>query len=114
MGIDTDAAQFKEGLSDARKQANDDASYDVKDRVRDVFSQWDNDGDGVISKVELSQVLEMLGVGSETIKTIQTAMDLDKNGVVDYDEFCDWVFGRAKEDLPVDAFERKVSARQLR
>merc|ERR1712138_322873 len=75
-----------------------------KPDVKAVFASFDDNGDGVISREELNRVLSLLGADAAFIDFIFSEMDVNKDGKVSYDEFCDWAFGSAKKDLPADVY----------
>jgi len=69
--------------------------------VREKFRRWDLDGDGVISRSELGHVLGRLGMEEEEIDMIFRAADVkvrclcgpaEENGVIEYDEFVEWLY----------------------
>jgi len=66
-----------------------------QESVADTFLAWDKDNSGSISKEELSQVLKELNpdFSEEDISVIFEDFDKNKDGVVDYREFLDWIFG---------------------
>lgn len=68
-----------------------------EDIVKATFRLWDQNGDGLIAKHELSKVLRKLCVKSkfsqEQLIALINVMDTDHNGKVDYDEFVDFLFG---------------------
>jgi len=52
----------------------------------------DVDGDGVISRHELTVVLKKLGMDDAAIDKTFSAMDLDSDGKIDYKEFVSWLY----------------------
>lgn len=64
--------------------------------VKDAFEQWDQDGDGVITKEELGSVLQELNpdITEEHIDQMLQAADVNQDGVVDYQEFIAWLYNR--------------------
>mmetsp|Transcript_89212 Transcript_89212/g.158150 ORF Transcript_89212/g.158150 Transcript_89212/m.158150 type:complete len:360 (-) Transcript_89212:119-1198(-) len=74
----TDAKQFRE---------------DKEDYLLQTFKQWDKNGDGQLSLQELSKVLQTCGIDySQTeMQKLMAAVDLDKNGTVEFEEFSSWL-----------------------
>eukprot|EP00746_Dinoflagellata_sp_MGD_P014398 gnl/MRDRNA2_/MRDRNA2_131539_c0_seq1.p1 gnl/MRDRNA2_/MRDRNA2_131539_c0~~gnl/MRDRNA2_/MRDRNA2_131539_c0_seq1.p1 ORF type:complete len:199 (-),score=46.18 gnl/MRDRNA2_/MRDRNA2_131539_c0_seq1:11-607(-) len=64
----------------------------VKDKLKQLFRQWDRNKDGVISRGELNEVFTQLNLEQAMIDAMFEAADTNKNGVIDTDEFIDWVF----------------------
>ena len=66
---------------------------------REIFNLVDKDGGGTISKEELGELMETLGIDAtpEEIDLMIAEIDEDNNGVIDFDEF-------------VAVMSRKVSA----
>jgi len=67
--------------------------------VAKAFREWDADGNGKISRSELTQVLTSLdqSITPKSAESLFKAMDRDGDGEVDYEEFVNWLFqgGRA-------------------
>mmetsp|Transcript_67354 Transcript_67354/g.111563 ORF Transcript_67354/g.111563 Transcript_67354/m.111563 type:complete len:316 (-) Transcript_67354:284-1231(-) len=68
------------------------------DKIKEIFQKFDTDGNGVISLAELKSVLQRLPVPSgstpmsdSVFDTFLAAMDENHDGVVDYNEFADWL-----------------------
>jgi len=64
-----------------------------EDRLRESFETWDVDGNGEISAGEMAQLFSKLAPGLDTkslFKMLAQA-DLNKDGVLDYDEFVSWL-----------------------
>ena len=65
---------------------------------REIFNLVDKDGGGTISKEELGELMETLGIdATQEIDLMIAEIDEDNNGVIDFDEF-------------VAVMSRKVSA----
>lgn len=79
-GISSEA--WREGLTESEK------------RVLDAFQQWDVDGNGKISEGELMTVLGVLDptITCEKAQRLFAVADLNKDGQLDYEEFCKWLF----------------------
>lgn len=60
--------------------------------IKEKFRRWDRNGDGVISRAELGHVLGGLGMQEEEIDMIFRAADVKENGVIEYDEFVEWLY----------------------
>merc|ERR1712008_14522 len=58
------------------------------------FQRWDKDGDGNISRKELSTIMKSLNdsLSESEIDTIFSSVDTDSSGLIDYNEFVRWVF----------------------
>lgn len=57
--------------------------------LKELFEFFDKNSDGVISRSELIELVEVLlserGIGKST--KVMKEFDLDQNGVIDFDEF---------------------------
>jgi len=67
---------------------------DVKDKLKQLFRQWDRNHDGFVARDELENALSGIGlsVSLEEQNLMFNAADKDGNGVIDTDEFIDWAF----------------------
>ncbi|XP_076449473.1 neo-calmodulin-like isoform X1 [Babylonia areolata] len=63
--------------------------------IRDTFHMFDKNGDGMITSDELGQVMISLGQRPtlDELKTFIRAVDTDRSGTIDFDEFVD-IFAR--------------------
>lgn len=70
-------------------------------RVRDLFLEWDEDGDGSISKREFVRALALLGlhVGSDEAGALFDAFDADLSGTVDFEEMSKALRRRATVEI---------------
>jgi Ca2+-binding EF-hand superfamily protein len=62
--------------------------------VKSVFRVWDKNGDGLITKSEFERVMKATtpGLTDNKIKILIMMVDTTKDGVIDYDEFCNFLF----------------------
>lgn len=62
--------------------------------VQQAFNQFDADGSGAIDKDELQMLSQRLGhpLSDEELNRALVDLDLNKDGVIDFDEFCRWYF----------------------
>jgi len=71
-------------------------TYDRKydDDVKPAFGKFDKDFSGAIDKGELKELSSELGypLNDEQLEKALTDLDLNKDGVVDLNEFCRWYF----------------------
>jgi len=67
-----------------------------EDKIKSLFAQYDQDGNGSISKEELTAVFTTLKPDMDLgeIDQILGTADCNKDGVVDYKEFVDWLYHR--------------------
>eukprot|EP00747_Dinoflagellata_sp_TGD_P139097 gnl/TRDRNA2_/TRDRNA2_175858_c2_seq1.p1 gnl/TRDRNA2_/TRDRNA2_175858_c2~~gnl/TRDRNA2_/TRDRNA2_175858_c2_seq1.p1 ORF type:complete len:239 (+),score=43.39 gnl/TRDRNA2_/TRDRNA2_175858_c2_seq1:241-957(+) len=70
------------------------------DSIVDVFKQFDLDGNGTISRDELTRVLKSLNEAWDDAKcsAIFDAADADRDGAIDYTEFAAWVCSSEEGD----------------
>lgn len=68
-----------------------------RDHMKEVFKQWDLDNNGSIEKDELRRVLKALipNFADRDLNELLRAIDKNSDGVIDYEEFCEWI---AKSD----------------
>lgn len=61
-----------------------------KKRIRQVFEQFDTDGNGHIDLSEFSNLCKRLGedMTEEQIKQTLDQIDTDRNGTLEFEEFC--------------------------
>lgn len=82
------------------------------DRLKEAFQAWDNDGSGVIETEELRRVLKALDpdFADRDLGKFMDLIDTNRNGVIEYDEFCDWVMkGSPLKVTEEDTFENEVT-----
>ena len=61
-------------------------------KVRDVFAQFDRNGDGAITQDELAGLLRALGQPSDPahVAQVMSSADIDGDGSLDLSEFLSW------------------------
>lgn len=77
--------------------------------LKETFSAWDNDGSGVIEPRELGRVLKALDPNFSDLDIAKLIRNIDSNsdGLIDFQEFCDWVMlGDKAFDIGEDSFEQ--------
>ncbi|HKY38107.1 MAG TPA: EF-hand domain-containing protein [Polyangiaceae bacterium] len=64
----------------------------TSDPLRDRFDRFDRDGNGKIDEVELTRLLDALGVGFSAAQVRATFEGIDQNrsGLIDFEEFRSW------------------------
>jgi Ca2+-binding EF-hand superfamily protein len=72
--------------------------------LRDVFAEFDLDGDGTLDREEMKIGMANFGVSAKMweLDAIMRAFDEDGNGSVDYEEFAEMLENRAKSSEPMD------------
>lgn len=85
---------YEEWISYLDKSAPLEENWTSCDAVKASFRIWDKNGDGMISKQELNEILEMVApsVTKQEIRMLWRHMDADSNGKVDPEEFCNFIF----------------------
>eukprot|EP00927_Polykrikos_kofoidii_P000138 TRINITY_DN10054_c0_g1_i2.p1 TRINITY_DN10054_c0_g1~~TRINITY_DN10054_c0_g1_i2.p1 ORF type:complete len:455 (-),score=78.00 TRINITY_DN10054_c0_g1_i2:65-1321(-) len=65
----------------------------ARDRIRQIFREWDKDGNGTISRRELFEVFRKLcpKLTTQNVEQIFAVLDKDGNGEVDVEEFVQWL-----------------------
>lgn len=61
-------------------------------RLMNAFRDFDTDRNGSISQSELRIILVKLGVSDGDVTKVFSAMDANKDGQVDYNEFVNWLY----------------------
>lgn len=93
---------FDERAMDAAKSKDDPAAdppalvsrgqFEAVNGVKDAFRKWDLNGNGVITKDELGKLMKELGMSDRgDADVLITEIDTNLDGVIQYDEFLDWV-----------------------
>lgn len=89
--------------------------------VAAVFRRWDQDGNGTIDQSEFTRFLVKLGMTEDEAKLMFESADANKNGVVEYEEFVDWIFQKAPDHVQkeeskapdnIETFSGKASVAQ--
>lgn len=81
------------GTAGAAAEAEEDVAKRAK--VKRAFKRFDLNGDGMISKTELSRVMKTLNgkVSDKHITSVLKQIDQNNDGSIAYEEFVDWVMG---------------------
>eukprot|EP00747_Dinoflagellata_sp_TGD_P024978 gnl/TRDRNA2_/TRDRNA2_130927_c0_seq1.p1 gnl/TRDRNA2_/TRDRNA2_130927_c0~~gnl/TRDRNA2_/TRDRNA2_130927_c0_seq1.p1 ORF type:complete len:854 (-),score=169.08 gnl/TRDRNA2_/TRDRNA2_130927_c0_seq1:7-2529(-) len=97
-------------------KGDDEEKTTPKWEVLDQFAQFDRNGDGVIDRNELGQVLRHLDSAHwspESVDRLLAAADCNKDGKIQFDEFVQWIFGgNEQESLAVKSDKMIQSAQQ--
>ena len=83
-----------DSVKEAYKVSKDKYNELKASKVEPLFKKYDKDGSGAIDKDELDGLCKDLGVplDEEQLKAALEDLDINKDGVVDLNEFCDWWF----------------------
>lgn len=67
--------------------------HDLEEAKR-IFDKFDKDNNGYITKKELKKAMRNLGqkMSAEEVHKMLADMDTDKNGTIDFEEFCKFIF----------------------
>eukprot|EP00927_Polykrikos_kofoidii_P085934 TRINITY_DN9485_c0_g1_i2.p1 TRINITY_DN9485_c0_g1~~TRINITY_DN9485_c0_g1_i2.p1 ORF type:complete len:756 (-),score=95.60 TRINITY_DN9485_c0_g1_i2:194-2461(-) len=79
-----------------------------EDRIRDMFEEFDADGDGVLSFGEFTQIFSGLEADDASIQTLFSAIDADQDGCISLDELIAFVFDRNSAGLTGHALFRQA------
>eukprot|EP00440_Ansanella_granifera_P004347 gb/GFBE01004712.1/.p1 GENE.gb/GFBE01004712.1/~~gb/GFBE01004712.1/.p1 ORF type:complete len:213 (+),score=64.84 gb/GFBE01004712.1/:1-639(+) len=82
----------------------------LKATVAEVFKKWDITGDGCISKYELHAALTKLGMKEKDVAKVFDAVDISRDGFLQYEEFMGWVF---KDPKVISAYSLKSAKERL-
>jgi len=64
---------------------------DKETKLLKTFQAWDTDGNGSISKEEMTRVLcELCSTTSSNVEEMMAEADFDKDGNIDYEEMVHW------------------------
>jgi Ca2+-binding EF-hand superfamily protein len=76
-------------------------SSTYNDPLDHIFTEFDEDGDGHLTSVEIANALSSRGVDAkpEQVQEFIDAIDVNKNGTVERNEFADFIFHLAVADL---------------
>eukprot|EP00747_Dinoflagellata_sp_TGD_P187060 gnl/TRDRNA2_/TRDRNA2_44534_c0_seq1.p1 gnl/TRDRNA2_/TRDRNA2_44534_c0~~gnl/TRDRNA2_/TRDRNA2_44534_c0_seq1.p1 ORF type:complete len:462 (+),score=99.94 gnl/TRDRNA2_/TRDRNA2_44534_c0_seq1:101-1486(+) len=65
---------------------------EIRQLMKDIFREWDANGDGIISPDELKHVLKTLGAVTDSeLEQLFVVIDSNHNGSIEYNEFIDWL-----------------------
>jgi Ca2+-binding EF-hand superfamily protein len=73
---------------------------DPESRLRLAFAIFDQDGNGRITTAELHSVMSRFGLGESELEAMIQEVDLDGDGSIDFDEFCQLVPDQEPVDHP--------------
>ena len=76
-------------------------------KFREIFSQFDKDGNGHISGAELGPLMESLGYSTSErqTKAFLKSVDTDQNGSIEFNEFVSIVAQKIKSDPVLKFFQ---------
>lgn len=90
-------------------------SMPAEDVVK-VFKRFDKDGNGAITRKELSEVLTALNPqvwDSATLERLMAPADKNGDGVLQLEEFVHWLYAALAEDVTLDSKPSKASKEQM-
>mmetsp|Transcript_12690 Transcript_12690/g.37763 ORF Transcript_12690/g.37763 Transcript_12690/m.37763 type:complete len:212 (-) Transcript_12690:119-754(-) len=87
-------------------------SEEGKDLLMSTFASWDSSGDNLISKSELKHVLVRLGLRGVDADKLFKAMDANRDGNINYQEFVDFLYKGSAEAVMMDPVVATKSVRQ--
>eukprot|EP01006_Ploeotia_vitrea_P034817 TRINITY_DN65803_c0_g1_i1.p1 TRINITY_DN65803_c0_g1~~TRINITY_DN65803_c0_g1_i1.p1 ORF type:complete len:140 (-),score=6.76 TRINITY_DN65803_c0_g1_i1:1031-1450(-) len=75
-----------------QKEENKDLDLQSKEAIQEVFKKFDKDGSNTIDYDEIGMLAKELGVdiNEEEVKKIFADLDVNKDKMIDFDEFWDW------------------------
>ncbi|KAL3632028.1 hypothetical protein CASFOL_025012 [Castilleja foliolosa] len=75
--------------------------------LRDVFATFDKNNDGYITKHELSESLQNIGIlaGDKDVTDMVEKVDSNGDGLIDFDEFCQLLNGDEEDEDLKEAFD---------
>merc|ERR1719408_66737 len=83
------------------------------DDVKSLFSRIDFNGDGIISRPELACFLLKLGQPVGRVDAVLRQADADGNGLIDHNEFLEWLLSD-DETLLTEVYSSPKSSSKLR
>ena len=92
MEAKNDKSESKDSKDTKEKEKKAISSRQMMGVVEEAFRKWDITGDGAISKYELHAALTQLGMSESQVDQCFKAADVSKDGILQYEEFLDWVF----------------------
>lgn len=70
------------------------------EKIKNTFKAYDANGDGLISRDEMANVLRTIGDWTdEDLDELFAAADTNSDGSLEYDEFLNWVLGGEADDV---------------
>lgn len=81
------------------------------ERMKEAFQAWDRNNSGSIEVEELKGVMKGLNPDfpDRDLDKIMRVIDTNHNGVIEYEEFVEWVMGGSSLEITEDSFEGLVS-----
>jgi hypothetical protein len=72
--------------------------------LKKVFMEYDEDDSGFIDKAELKAMMEKMGtkLNDEQVKVALKDLDLNGDGVIDFNEFSQWYFSGRQQNSKVN------------
>lgn len=112
--IDTGMADKRETWTTALKSAVLEVrSKNIEAKLLEkIFHEVDNDGNGVLDRNEISQLTRKVGLDLDVsqLTVLYLSMDVDKSGLIDWDEFRKWYyFDPGADDKQTDAERLRTS-----
>lgn len=88
LALNMGVGMIKEQVTSIGPRLKDDRA----EGMRAMFRDFDKDGNGVLSRDELSRLLGKLGLSHSDISEIFSEADVNRNGVIEIDEFLNWLY----------------------
>eukprot|EP00929_Paragymnodinium_shiwhaense_P011464 TRINITY_DN11718_c0_g1_i1.p1 TRINITY_DN11718_c0_g1~~TRINITY_DN11718_c0_g1_i1.p1 ORF type:complete len:1111 (+),score=297.81 TRINITY_DN11718_c0_g1_i1:106-3438(+) len=81
------------------------------ERLKETFEAWDSDRNGSIESGELKRVLKALdpNFAERDIMHLMESIDKNSNGIIEYNEFCDWILQGDPLKLEKSSFENVMT-----
>jgi calcium-dependent protein kinase len=100
--IDTDQSK-KINFSEFITGAIDKKFFSSKEKLLEVFMNYDDNKDGKISLKEFEKVMKMDGIDDQTFEQLKKEFedaDYDNNGYIDYEEFLNYITKSRDKIMP--------------